>query len=58
VSEDDEMTTDAWLLKLVGACDHALERLPPDDRALDVLRADLSDLRSTLYARLAEHGDG
>jgi hypothetical protein len=57
VSEDDDVTTDAWLLKLVGACDRALERLPPDDLTVDVLRADISDFRSTLHARLAEHGD-
>jgi hypothetical protein len=46
------MTTDAWLLKLMGACDRALERLPPDDPNVAVLRADISDLRSMLHARL------
>jgi hypothetical protein len=57
VSEDDDTTTDAWLLKLVGACDRALERLSPDDPRVAVLRADISNLRSTLQARLGEHGD-
>jgi hypothetical protein len=58
VNEDDDTATEAWLLKLVGACDRALERIPPDDLAIAVLRADLSDFRSTLHARLAEHDDG
>lgn len=58
MSEDDDMATEAWLLKLMGACDRALEGLPPDDLAVAVLRADLSDFRSTLHARLAEHDDG
>ena len=58
MSEDDDMAGEAWLLKLVGACDRALERIPPDDLAVAVLRADLSDFRSTLRARLAEHNDG
>jgi hypothetical protein len=57
VSEDDDMSTDAWLLKLVGACDRALERLAPDDPTVAILRADISDLRSTLHAQLAERGD-
>ena len=57
MSEDEDMNTEAWLLKLVGACDRALDRLPPDDRTVSVLRADISDLRSTLHHRLAEHGD-
>jgi hypothetical protein len=55
---EDEVTTDAWLLKLAGACDRALERLDPSDPQLADLRADVADLRSTLQARLAEHGDG
>jgi hypothetical protein len=55
---EDEVTTDAWLLKLVGACDSALERLDPSDPQLADLRADVADLRSTIQARLAEHGDG
>ena len=58
MSEDDDMIAEAWLLKLVGACDHALERLPPDDLAVAVLRADIGDFRGTLQARLAERGDG
>jgi hypothetical protein len=58
VSEDDDMATKAWLLKVAGACDRALEQLSPDDLAVAVLRADLSDFRSTLHARLAEHDDG
>ena len=58
MSEDDDVATDAWLLKLVGACDRALERLSPDDPTIADLRADVSDLRSALQARLAEHGDG
>jgi hypothetical protein len=58
VSEDDDVAAEAWLLKLVGACDRALERLPTDDFRLDVLRADISDFRSTLHTRLAEHDDG
>ena len=57
MSEEDDVTTDAWLLKLMGACDHALERLSADDPMLAVLRADISDFRSTLHARLAEHDD-
>lgn len=57
MSADDEMVTDDWILKLVGACDLALERLPTDDLEVAVLRADISDFRSTLRARLAEHGD-
>ena len=57
MSEDDDVTTEAWLIKLVGACDHALERLPPDDPMLAVLRADIGDFRGTLHARLAAHGD-
>ena len=58
MSEDDDMATEAWLLKLVGACDRALERLPPDDLAVAVLRADIGDFRGMLHARLAERGDG
>jgi hypothetical protein len=60
VSEDDHdhVATEAWLLKLVGACDRALEQLSPDDLAVVVLRADLSDFRSTLHSRLDEHDDG
>jgi len=57
VSEDDDMAAEAWLLKLVGACNRALEQLSPDDLAVADLRADLSDFRSTLHARLAEHDD-
>jgi hypothetical protein len=56
--DDDDIATEAWLLKLVGACDRALEQLSPDDLAVAVLRADLSDFRSTLHTRLAEHDDG
>lgn len=58
MSKDDDIATDAWLLKLVGACDRALERLPPDDPTVAVLRADICGLRRTLNARLAEHGNG
>jgi len=58
VNDEDDVTTDAWLLKLVGACDSALERLDPDDPRVADLRADVSELRSTLHARLAEQGDG
>jgi hypothetical protein len=58
VSEEDDMTTDAWLLKLVAACDNALEGLSPDDPLVAVLRADITDFRSTLHARLPERGDG
>lgn len=56
MSEDDDVTTDAWLLKLVGACDRALDRLLPDDPVVADLRADISDLRSALQARLADGG--
>jgi hypothetical protein len=52
------VTSAAWILKLVGACDRALERLDPDDPMVADLRGDIRDLRSTLRARLAERGDG
>jgi hypothetical protein len=58
VNDGDDVTTDAWLLKLVGACDSALERLDPDDPRVADLRADVSELRRTLRAQLAERGDG
>jgi hypothetical protein len=56
VSEDDDTTTEAWLLKLVGACDRALERLSPDDLRVADLRADISDLRSRLQGQLDARG--
>jgi hypothetical protein len=54
VSADDDVTTDAWLRQLVGACDRALERLSPQDHTVADLRADISGLRSTLHTRLGE----
>ena len=49
---------DAWLLNLVGVCDHALERLSPDDPTVADLRADVDALRTTLHARLTETTTG
>ena len=58
MSEGDDVTTDAWLIKLVAACDRAIERLSPDDPEVAVLRGDVIDLRSTLQAQLDERGIG
>jgi hypothetical protein len=55
VNEDDDVTTAAWLLKLVRACDRALERLSSDDPTLINLRTDISDFRSSLHAQLTKH---